>query len=496
MKKTLFRTIVGAGVLSMLAACGGGGSEGIGSSIVQISFDQPKGLLEAGQLITVKGRAVSKNAKLKSMTWSVTGAGSGNSAPTLINNDCKDVDKSDSSFGAGSSTWSCTVTLQAPTTLAAPTAYDLSLSASSESYSGQGSTRVTVKPATSEPNPIQVQFSSIPENARAGQAINVSGVITSNASPLTDARWSVVNTGASQASTFPVPTIENADCTVRTESTNPAVLAGSMWNCSARMIVSPRLTSATDYQLTLVGTNAAGFALSNSVSVPVAVAQAVSNKVAVTLSPAPTSVQAGEKVTIAGTIKSTGSFLDKAKSGFSVVNVSPANASTSATDYNIVSKCVEVANPTGAPSTDLACTGTFTVPTTVSQAIVITYALSGVDDEGFSNYATQDMSVAASLDSFGLRAAVSYSPDPVVRGAPVNLTCAAAGGSGTNYTYAWRVVDSGGTSINLSAASNSTGNATFTAPSPVAATSIELECGVSVGNQPPLYTPLTVLIPA
>ena len=107
MKNTLFRSTIAAAVVAMLSACGGGGSD-VGSSVVQISFDEPQGVLEAGRLVTVTGHAVSKSSKLATMTWTVAGAGTGASAPTVTNADCAQAIRSDSDFANGSSNWSCT----------------------------------------------------------------------------------------------------------------------------------------------------------------------------------------------------------------------------------------------------------------------------------------------------------------------------------------------------------------------------------------------------
>lgn len=494
MKKTIFRTTAVASVVALLAACGGGGGEDVGSKIVKISFDQPQGVLEAGKLVTVKGNASSSNSKLTSMKWTVSGAGAGTSAPTLINQDCTDVTKGDSSFGEGSSNWSCVLTLQAPKTLAAATTYELGLSASSDKYSGQGSTRIEIKPASKEANQVEVQFGNVPSDIRAGQAVNISGTVSSSASKVSGARWTVVNSGASQHSAFPIPTLENADCSDRAENTNPSGVESSTWSCAVRMIVSPRLASAANYKLTFVGTNSNGFALSKTLDVPVSPALASANKVAVTLGAAPTNVKAGDKITLTGKIKSTNSELDLSKSGFSVTNLTPINALTGPSDYNIVSKCVGATNPTGPAGNEVSCTGTLIVPTSVTIPVTLTYALSGTDDEGFSNYATQDISVDPSTDAFGIRASVSASPSPIVPGEPVNLTCAASGGTG-NALYSWRVADSGGTSINLSSATTTTGNATFNAPTPLDETPVVVECGVSYAGGAVTYTPLTIKVP-
>ena len=496
----LFRTTIAAAAVAALSACGGGGggsaaggSGDIGSSIVQISFDEPQGLLEAGRFVTVTGRATSKNAKLTAMNWTVAGAGTATSAPTVTNADCANTSKSDSSFGAGSSNWVCVITLQAPKTLSEATTYELGLSASSATYSGKGSTRVTIKPAVAEINPVRVEFGALPSLIRAGEAININGVVSSSASKVTGARWTIVNSGPNQNSTFPIPTLSNADCAIRTEETNPTGLESSSWNCAVRMVVSPRLDTTANYKLTLVGTNANGFALSNTLNVPVSPALAITNKVSVTLDAAPTGVKAGDKITISGRIKSTGSTLDTAKSGFVVVNLTPINGLTGPQDYTIASKCLAVANPTGTTTSEISCIGNLTVPTTVITPVTLTYALSGVDDEGFSNFATKDITVQPRSDAFGARVDVAYSPLPVVPGAPVNLTCAAQG-AGAGNIYSWRVANSGGTSINLSSATTTTGNASFNAPAPSVNTNVVVECGVSDGFTT-TYTPLTVTIP-
>lgn len=487
----------------MLSACGGGGGSDVGSSVVQISFDEPQGVLEAGRLVTVTGHAVSKSSKLATMTWTVAGAGTGASAPTVTNADCAQVIRSDSDFANGSSNWSCTLTLQAPKILSEDTTYELGLSASSASFSGKGSKKVTIKPATVAANPVQVQFGALPTPLRAGEAITINGIVSSSASKLTGARWTVVNAGSSQNSAFPVPVLENADCAAKTENVNPSGQESSTWNCPVRLIVSPRLTSPANYKLALVGTNANGFSLSNSVDVPVDLAPATSNKVSVTLVPTPLTVRAGDKITLRGTIKSTDSKIDLEKSHFSLLNVTAVNPIVGVRDPIIdvtnfslndlePTNCVRVTVPTGSVKDEVSCSTTLTLPTTITQPITVTYALQGVDDEQSYNYASADVAVQPSADAFGQRATVAYTPVPVVPGSPVDLSCT---GQGTGpFTYSWRVANSNGTVINLSSATTTTGNASFNAPSPLTDTDVVVECGVSNGTTV-TYTPLTVRVP-
>lgn len=481
----------------MLAACGGGGGSDVGSDIVKISFSEPQGVLEAGRLVTVTGRAVSQNGKLDSMNWTLSGAGAGASAATITNADCADVNKGDSSFGAGSSNWSCTVTLLAPKNLAEPTTYELGLSASGANYSGRGSTKVTVKPASMAINPVQVQIGALPDNIRAGEAINVSGTVSSNASKVSGARWNVVYTGASQASTFPVPILENADCAEKTENVNPTGQESSTLTCPVRMIVSPRLKSAADYKLTLVGTNANGFSTSSSVDVSVGIAAVGSNNLTVSLANSPTTGRAGDKITIQGTIKSTDAKIDFGKTRYVVQNITPVNAVIGVSDINLAfaeTNCVRAAaTATGPVKDEATCSTTLTLPTSIVEPITMSYALQAYDDEGATNYASSEIVVQPTADAFGQRATVAYAPVPVVPGSPVNLTCSAQGGNGP-FTYSWRVANSNGTVVNLSSATTTTGNASFNAPSPVTDTDVVVECGVASGSNV-TYTPLTVRIP-
>ena len=495
MKNTLFRSTIAAAVVAMLSACGGGDSD-VGSSVVQISFDEPQGVLEAGRLVTVTGHAVSKSSKLATMTWTVAGAGTGASAPTVTNADCAQAIRSDSDFANGSSNWSCTLTLQAPKVLSEDTTYELGLSASSASFSGKGSKKVTIKPATVAANPVQVQIGALPAVIRAGEAINVSGTVSSNASKVTGARWTIVYTGSnSQASSFPLPTLENANCGDKVETVNPSGQESSTWSCPMRLIVSPRLESLANYRLTLVGTNANGFALSNSVDVPVSVAPPTSNKITVSLAAAPLSGRAGDKITIRGSIKSTDSKISLGSSRYVVQNITPVNAIIGVEDASIVlspTNCVRLTVPTGTVKDEVSCSSTLTLPTTITQPITMTYALQGVDDEGAYNYTSADITVQPTSDAFGQRATVAYAPVPVVPGSPVNLSCT---GQGTGpFTYSWRVVNSNGTVVNLSSATTTTGNASFNAPSPATDTDVVVECGVFNGSTV-TYTPLTVRVP-
>ena len=489
----------------MLAACGGGGGSDVGSSVVQISFDEPQGVLEAGRLITVTGHAVSKSSKLTGMNWTVAGAGTGASAPTVTNADCAQATRSESNFANGSSNWSCVLTLQAPKALSEATTYELGLSASSASYSGKGTTKVTIKPATTAANPIQVQFGALPTVLRAGEAITVNGIVSSSASKLTGARWTVVNAGAAQNSAFPVPVLENADCATKTENVNPSGQESSTWNCPVRLIVSPRLTSPANYKLALVGTNANGFSLSNNIDVPVDLAPATSNKVSVTLVPTPLAVRGGDKVTLRGTIKSTDSKLDLEKSHFSLLSIAAANPVVGVADETVLqylaaaiktlepTNCVRATSATGSVKDEITCSSQLTIPANITSSVVVTYGLQGVDDEANYNYASADITVQPNGDAFGQRANVAYAPVPVVAGQPVNLTCAAQGGSGP-FTYSWRVANSNGTVINLSSATTTTGNASFNAPAPLTDTDVVVECGVFNGSTV-TYTPLTVKIP-
>lgn len=489
----------------MLSACGGGGGSGsnadVGSNIVKVSFDEPQGVLEGGRLVTITGRAVSQNGKLATMGWTLSGAGTATSTATLTNADCTNVTKGDSSFGAGSSNWSCTVTLLAPKTLSEATTYELGLSASGASYSGKGSTKVTIKPATVEAvNPVQVSINPVTASVRAGEAIYVSGVVSSSASKISGARWTVVSTSAGQSSTLPMPVLENADCAVHTETVSPTGQESSSWGCAVRLIVSPRLLSAANYKLALVGTNANGFALSNSVDVPINVASVSANKLTVSLAAAPLAARAGDKVTIQGSIKSTDSKLDLAKSTFSVLNVTAVNSQVGVRDDFATAfakmdttNCVRVASSSGQVKDELSCSTVLTLPTTITAPVVVTYGLVGADDEGAYNYASGDITVQPQADAFGLRATVAYAPVSVVPGAPVNLTCQGQGSS-NYYQYTWRVANSGGTTVNLSSATTTTGNASFNAPSPLVDTDVVVECGVSNGATV-VYTPLTVKVP-
>ena len=512
MKIHLFRTTISAAIVAMLAACGGGGGSDVGSDIVKISFSEPQGVLEAGRLVTVTGRAVSQNGKLDSMNWTLSGAGAGASAATITNADCADVNKGDSSFGAGSSNWSCTVTLLAPKNLAEPTTYELGLSASGANYSGRGSTKVTVKPASMAINPVQVQIGAVPSGSRAGEAINISGTVSSNASKVSGARWNVVYTGKNQASAFPVPVLENADCAEKTETVNPSGQESSTLTCPVRMIVSPRLQSAADYKLTLVGTNANGFSTSTSVDVPVNLALAVSNKVSVVLGSTATTARGGDKITLRGTIKSTDSKIDLEKSHFSVLNLTPVNPNVGVIDtvngaapgtlepliaLSSVAlleptNCVRVTVNSGTVKDEVSCSTTMTISPFITSPVTVTYALQGVDDEENYNYESADITVQSSGDAFGSRTTVGYAPVPVVPGSPVNLTCS---GQGTGpFTYSWRVANSNGTIVNLSSATTTTGNASFNAPAPLVDTDVVVECGVANGPNV-TYTPLTVRIP-
>ena len=516
--KTLLKTATAAAVLGLLAACGGGDASSVAGDVVEISFSNPSGVLEAGRLITVTASASSKSGKLTKMAWSVSNGGAAGSTPALVNDDCKAVQAVDSSFGKGASDWSCTLTLQAPKTLAAETTYDLRVSATGEKFSNSATTSIKVKPATIESNPIQVSFAPLAANNHAGELIRVTGTVSSNKSKLTGARWALIgggNVNGTATTESLVPSLQNADCADKVQSDNVSGVESSLLTCTLEFMVPRKLPATTNYTLALVGTNADGYSLSNSVTVPVQQAKQIDSRIGITMAAAPTGMLGGDTVTLKANVASTGVQITDMGS-WSVVGVSPiSNVGASLTAQDIqnmanggfktpgtgtsagAGNCVFSQNNTGATSTTGTCLVDFTAPN-VPMDITYTIAYTTKDTDGNTNFKTVDIPVKARTDAFGLRADVSAAPgDSFAPGTNVTMTCAGAGApAGTAYQYLWRVKDSSGMLIPLNTANISSGVATFTAPTPADTTSFELECVVSANGQTATTSaPLTVVVP-
>lgn len=530
--KTLLKTATAAAVLGLLAACGGGGASSVAGDVVEISFSNPSGVLEAGRLITVTASASSKSGKLTKMAWSVSNGGAAGSTPTLVNDDCKAVQAVDSSFGKGASDWSCTLTLQAPKSLAAETTYDLRVSATGEKFSNSATTSIKVKPATIEANPIQVSFAPLAANNHAGELIRVTGTVSSNKSKLTGARWSLIgggNVNGTVTTESLTPSLQNADCTDRVQSDNVSGVESSLLTCTLQFSVPRKLPATTNYTLALVGTNADGYSLSNSVTVPVQPAKQIDNRIGITLAAPPTGMLGGDVAVLKANVATTGSLISvptgpgavvPAPESWAVIGATPLNAYTGGGNGIIpadgliadlinqangglnrtasgASTCVFANNPTGATSSTGTCAIDFRAPA-VPMDVTYTLAFAIKDDEGNTNFKTMDITVKARTDVFGLRADVSAAPgDSFAPGTNVTMTCAGAGApTGTAYQYLWRVKTSGGMLIPLNTANISSGVATFTAPTPASTTSFELECVVSAnGQKATTSAPLTVVVP-
>ncbi len=523
--KTLLKTATAAAVLGLLAACGGGGASSVAGDVVEISFSNPSGVLEAGRLITVTASASSKSGKLTKMAWSVSNGGAAGSTPTLVNDNCTSVQAVDSTFGKGASDWSCTLTLQAPKTLAAETTYDLRVSATGEKFSNSATTSIKVKPATIEANPIQVSFAPLAANNHAGELIRVTGTVSSNKSKLTGARWSLIgggNVNGTVTTESLTPSLQNADCTDRVQSDNVSGVESSLLTCTLQFSVPRKLPATTNYTLALVGTNADGYSLSNSVTVPVQPAKQIDNRIGITLSTPPTTMLGGDVVTLKANVQTTGSLITTdaitSPESWAVVGASvnsyvgsagdPVNELTvrqiiDMANGNLLpgakglSTCVFANNPTGATSSTGTCAIDFQAPV-IPADVTYTLAFAIKDDEGNTNFKTMDITVKARADVFGLRADVSAAPgDSFAPGTNVTMTCAGAGApASTTYQYLWRVKTSGGMLIPLNTANISSGIATFTAPTPADTTSFELECVVSAnGQKATTSAPLTIVVP-
>lgn len=529
MKKHIYSAALSLAAAAALTACGGDGGTDIGSKVVKVSIDEPIGILEAGQLITVKGTASSSSGKLSTLNWIASGASaSGVPSPTaltLTNADCADRLESNSTFANGASNWNCTLTFMAPKLLLATTTYELGLSAAGADFGGKASRSVTIRPATREANQVQVSIAPTSTINRAGEAILVTGTIASSNSRVSSAQWRVAYAGTSNEpnATALTPALTNADCADHTTNYHPAGQEAETWTCQLKLVVPPRLASDTNYKLILSGTNANGNTVTGSQTLPVQVAVASANKVKVELDAAPTTaelsraIQAGDKISLYGTITTTNSELVKNTDGtykaeFGVYKINGINPAIGPNDpgfqasTNFTTICRENANPTAATHV-YRCVGQLLVSSVSQELKTITYFLSGTNDEGFSNHEVQDLNVAVNPDTaspFGLRATVGYSPQNVVSGQTVNLACQVSDPiAGANYRYSWRVADSKGYMLNLSGGVTTSGAATMVAPvipvdpadpTAVVVEDFSVECGVSANNQAAHWFPVNVRV--
>ena len=228
-------------------------------------------------------------------------------------------------------------------------------------------------------------------------------------------------------------------------------------------------------------------------------------------------IQAGDKISLYGTITTTNSELVKNPDGtykaefgvYKINGINPAigpNAPEFQASTNFTTICRENANPTAATHV-YRCVGQLLVSSVSQELKTITYFLSGTNDEGFSNHEVQDLNVAVNPDTaspFGLRATVGYSPQNVVSGQTVNLACQVSDPiAGANYRYSWRVADSKGYMLNLSGGVTTSGAATMVAPvipvdpadpTAVVVENFLVECGISANNQPAHWFPVNVRV--
>lgn len=548
LKKHMYSVALSLTAAAVLTACGGGdGGTDIGSKVVRVSIDEPVGVLEAGRLITVKGTASSSSGKLSEMKWISSGAGASDSGLTLTNADCADRQESNSTFANGASNWNCTLTFLAPKKLLAATTYELGLSATSASFAGTSSRSVTIKPASKEPD--QVQISIDPTNEainmtrvnRAGDAIVVSGTVASLNSRVTGAQWKIQYTGDANETnaTALAPALTNANCADYTTNYHPAGQEAETWTCAVKVVVPPRLAKNTNYTLLLSGTNANGNTVTGSKSLPVQTAVTSENKVSVVLKPVAAAelgrpLQAGDKISMDAVVTTVNSELAKdakgvykAIFGISAINginpvVGPnsdgqtpiydaAGNVISATElaaYTFSTICREPeVTPIDSKHT-YACVGQLTIPSVSREVKNITYFLNASNDEGFSNSASQTIKVdikPEDASAFGLRANVGYSPVTIVGGKDVSLTCKVVDPvAGVKYTYGWRVSDSKGYMVNLAGGVTTTGDSSLIAPiitgdptdpTKVTTTDIVVDCGVSANGNTATWFPLTLKVP-
>ena len=515
MKKHIYSAALSLAAAAALTACGGGGGTDIGSKVVEVSIDEPIGILEAGRLITVKGTASSSSGKLSTMKWTASGAGASGSDLTLTNADCADRLESNSSFANGASNWSCTLTFQAPKLLLAATTYELGLSAVGADFSGQNSRTVTIKPASKEADQVQVSIAPNSTTNRAGESIEVTGTIASSNSRVSYANWRVVYAGSGNQipATALAPTLSNETCADHITNFHPAGQESETWTCSLNFVIPPRLATATDYKLILEGKNANGNIVTRSQVIRVDPAVVSENKVKIVLDPAPTkaelqrSIQAGDKIPLTGTVTTTNSMLaGSAVFGISAVNgINPVLGSNDLPSFSTICR-EESSTPTQATHV-YKCTGQLEIADVSQEIKTLTYFLSAKNDEGFSNSASQTIEVDLNPNTaspFGLRATVGYSPQNVVSGQTVNLACQISDPiAGANYRYSWRVADSKGYMLNLSGGVTTSGAATMVAPvipvdpadpTAVVVENFVVECGVSANNQPANWFPVNVRV--
>lgn len=527
MKKNVYSAALSLAAAAVLTACGGDGDTDIGSKVVKVSIDEPIGVLEAGRLITVKGTASSSSGKLSTLQWTASNSGASNSNLTLTNADCADRLESNSTFAEGSSDWNCTLTFQAPKMLLAATTYELGLSAAGADFAGKSSRSVTIKPASQEANQVQVSIAPNSKVNRAGEVIRVTGTIASSNSRVAGATWAVRYDGNENElnPTALAPALTNADCADHTTNFHPAGQEAETWTCQLKLVVPPRLAQDTNYKLVLSGTNANGNVVTGSQTLRVAEAVKSANKVQVKLKELPPTaelnraIQAGDKIPLEGVIKTINSELAKNEDGtynavFGIDRINGVNPVIGPNDENMIPQtdvklttvCRENANPTAADHTYL-CVGQLEIPSVSRELKTISYFLSGTNDEGFSNSASQDVQVDVNPDSespFGLLATVGYNPSNVVSGQTVNLACQINEPvAGTRYRYTWRVADSKGYMLNLSGGVTTSGAATMVAPvipvDPADPTAVVVEdflveCGVSANNQPANWFPVNVRV--
>ena len=163
--------------ISLLAACGGGGTGGNDPVNLAVSAMGTSGTtlsVDLGQPFSFTVEAESPDNKLTSLSWSVL-ASAGAPAITTNNMNCSNADKIDTPIQNGlvHSTWKCTVTGLSPISLGSDAVYTFTASAANTKGS-TGTTVATLKvTAPAGDASLPKVFVSGPSTADSGQEVDL-----------------------------------------------------------------------------------------------------------------------------------------------------------------------------------------------------------------------------------------------------------------------------------------------------------------------------------
>jgi hypothetical protein len=404
---------------ALLSACGNDVVSDYGS--VNVSLTGGTASYSAGTAVSITGTAVTGSTILSTIAWNVA-VPAGATSPTIGNQDCSTATKTTttntdtSSPATGSSNWVCTLSLEAPSTITATTAYTVSFTATDASGTVKtGTQTVTFVPLVGASKSLTANLGgafSITPGSTAPLHCGASG----GTSPYTYA-WTITDNGGTAVS---LTGYTGADTTFDSTSTSADVAVQCVVTDSAGATATALVNIAISNSTVSSLTASAGpsFSVTSGATVPLQCSSAGANG----------TVSYAWSITANGGLAVQLSSLDTQTSSFTAPTVTTATTITA------------------------KCTATDSASDTASSSVDVT-----VNPSGANTALTANAGTAFSVSA----------------GETAPFHCDATGGTGP-YSYQWVITSNGGLPISLSTYTAS--DTQFTAPSVSADTAVTLTC--------------------